>query len=236
MKNLRIKTQKEILLIEKACQFSDKIFDIIIKQIKLDLTEKELSLFIQSLIRKNGARISFRPIVAFGKNSFEPHHKANGTKLKKNQTILIDYGVKIEGYCSDMTRTLFMGKATKKQKRVYKTVLEAHQKAIDFLKLSIKDNGYINGKEVDKVARNYILSKGYPNIPHSLGHGIGKKVHELPRLSPKKNYLISQGNVFSVEPGIYIKDWGGVRIEDLVVLEEKGLRLLNHSSRDIIEL
>lgn len=225
--------RQEISLIEKACKLTDKTFEYILTKIKKGVTEKELSLEIQRFIRANGAGLSFRPLVSFGKNTAEVHHKPTDRKLKKNNIIILDFGAKIEGFCSDMTRTVFMGKATKKQKKIYSAVLKAQQKAVNFLSSDAKT---IMTSEVDKVARDYIILQGYPTIPHGLGHGIGKKVHEPPKISPKSKAILKPGMVFSVEPGIYIKNFGGVRIEDLVVLEKTGPRILTKSPKRIIEL
>lgn len=237
-------SSKEIALIEKACRLTDKTFDYILGEIKPGVTEKEISLKIRKFINKNGALLSFRSIVAFGKNSSEPHHKPTETKLKKADIVLLDFGAKIEGYCSDMTRTVFMGRATDKQKRIYRTVLKAQRRAIKFLmrvQPLIGTNSKGKGlnpsvKEVDKTARDYIISQGYTPMPHGLGHGIGKKVHERPKLSPKSKERLTLNMVFSVEPGIYLKNFGGVRIEDTVVLEKTGLRILTKSTKGIIEL
>lgn len=152
------------------------------------------------------------------------------------QFVLLDFGIKVDNYCSDMTRTIFYGKASNKQKKIYQTVLEAQTKAADFLNQQIKSKKKVIGKEVDQVARDYIISQGFPAIPHGLGHGIGLEVHEAPRLSPKSDDEITEGMVFSIEPGIYIPGYGGVRIEDLYVVEKSGLRQLTGSSKDIIEL
>lgn len=233
-----IKNPQEILLIEQACKLGDKTFDYILGKIKPGVTEKQIALGIMRFIRKNKAKLSFKPIVAFGKNSVAPHHRANDTKLKKGDIVLLDLGAKLNDYCSDMTRTVFMGKATSKQKKIYHTVLEAQQKAIEQLnnetmKQSLKG---IRASKIDSIARSYIISKGYPPMPHSLGHGVGKKVHEAPKLSPKSKKYLRENMVFSVEPGIYIAELGGIRIEDLVVLEKTGPRLLTNSPKHLIEL
>lgn len=236
--NLRlIKTYDEILKIEDACKLGDKAFDYVLKKIKLGISEKELAFEIEFFIKKHGADISFPPIVAFGKNSAIPHHQVTNNKLTNNQIVLLDFGVKYNNYCSDMTRTVFFGRPTPEQKRMYETVLEAQKLAIASL---TSDGGpersRRNSSEVDKIARNYIISKGYPTIPHSLGHGIGIDVHEAPHLSPKSKDILKEGMVFSIEPGIYIPNLGGVRIEDLVVLEKNNVRLLTHSPKNIIVL
>jgi Xaa-Pro aminopeptidase len=129
-----------------------------------------------------------------------------------------------------MTRVVFFGKPTTEQKKIYETVLQAQQKAIDML-------GTIrNASKIDSAARDYIVSKGYPSIPHSLGHGIGINVHELPHISPNSKNVLKDGMVFSIEPGIYLPNFGGVRIEDLIILEKAGPRLLTHSPKNIIEI
>lgn len=232
-----IKTKSEIAKIEKACQIGDKAFAYIIKKIICGITEKELSLEIQCFIRKNGAGLSFRPLVSFGKNTAEVHHKPTNRKLRRNDIIMLDFGVKIDGYCSDITRTIFMGKATEKQKRIYQTVLEAQKRAIGLLDSEFCIlNSKLKAKDVDKIARDYIIKVGFSPIPHGLGHGIGQKVHEPPKISPKSKAVLKRRMVFSIEPGIYLKNFGGVRIEDLVALEKTGPRLLTKAKRGLIKI
>lgn len=232
-----VKTNEEIDKIRKACKLADKTFEYILGKIKLGITEKELAKKINSFIRKNGASLSFRTIVAFGKNSSEIHHKTTLRKLKKGDIVMFDLGAKLDGYCSDITRTLFFGKATEEQKKVYQTVLKSHELAIQqFNNITIKQLKNIKASEVDKVARNYIVSQGYPTIPHSLGHGVGKIVHSGFKLSPKSKTILRTGMVFSIEPGIYLKGKFGVRIEDLVVLKENGIEVLTNSPKELIEL
>lgn len=157
---------------------------------------------------------------------------------------MLDFGAKINGYCSDMTRTVFFGKPDGRQKKMYDTVLQAQEEAVDFIakqqalliNFAVKNGKQIKAKDVDKVARAYIISKGFPTISHSLGHGVGLKVHEHPSLSPKSKDFLTEGMVFSIEPGIYIPNFGGVRIEDLFVLEKNGLRQITTSPKNIIQL
>lgn len=231
-----IKTSDEISKIEKACKLGDKTFDYVLKKIKLGISEKEVDNEIEFFIKRHGADISFPPIVAFGPNSAIPHHVPTAYKLQSNQIVLLDFGVKLNNYCSDMTRTIFFGKPSTEQKRMYETVLNAQQKSIEYLQKSHLRGGRMDSSEVDKLARNYIISQGYKTIPHSLGHGIGIDVHESPHLSPKSKDILKQGMVFSIEPGIYKPNFGGVRIEDLVVLEKNKLRPLTHSPKTIIKL
>lgn len=224
VKKLRsIKTKEEITKIEKACKIGDLAFAYILKKIKIGVSEKEIAGELEKIIKEHRAEISFPPIIAFGKNSAIPHHQTGDSKLEEGQIILLDFGAKLNGYCSDMTRTVFFGKPSERQKKIYETVLGAQQKAINFVKKQVK------AKAVDKVARDYIKSKGFPDIPHSLGHGIGLEVHEHPSLSPKSKDILKEGMVFSIEPGIYLPGFGGIRIEDLFVLEKNGLRQLTTS-------
>lgn len=249
------KSNEELDKIKKACKIGDLVFNYIIKKIKVGVSEKNIAGELENFIRKSGAILSFPPIVAFGKNSSIPHHQTSETVLSNNpgQFILLDFGVKISNYCSDMTRTVFFGKPNKKQIRMYEVVLKAQQEAVDFINGSIKSGKKIKASDVDKVARKYIRSEGFPDIPHSLGHGIGLEVHEHPSLSPKSKDYLKERMVFSIEPGIYIPDFGsprstrlatkrarveagGVRIEDLFVLEKTGLRQLTTSPKEIIQI
>lgn len=231
-----IKQKEEIEKIKKACQIGDLAFKFILTKIKLGVREKDIDRELEKFIKDQGSEFSFPAIVAFGKNSSVPHHQTGNTKLNSGDIVLLDFGVRWENYCSDMTRTIFFGEPSEKQKEIYRVVLEAQQKAAEFLNHKIKLGKKVTGAEVDKVAREYIRSKGYPDIPHSLGHGIGLEVHEHPYLSSKSKEEIKPGMVFSIEPGIYIPNFGGVRIEDLFVLEKNGLRQLTTSSKEIIQL
>ncbi len=232
-----VKKKSEIAKIKAACALGDKAFKFVLKKIKLGIREIELADELEMFVRKQGGRMSFNSIVAFGSHSAIPHHGSDQTKLNnKSQFILLDFGIKSENYCSDMTRTVFFGKANLKQKKMYQVVLDAQKRAAEFLDDRIKKGLKVVGKEVDQVARDYIISEGFPSIPHSLGHGIGLEVHEFPRLSPKSEDELIEGMVFSIEPGIYISGFGGVRIEDLYVIEKAGLRQLTNSHKKMIEI
>jgi len=228
--NRIIKTTNEIDLVKKACKIGDEAFDFIITKLKVGITEKEISDELTNFFKSKIADTSFKPIVAFGPNSSIPHHETSNIKLKRNQIVLLDFGVKINNYCSDMTRTVFFGRAPKEFIEMYNTVLKAQELAISSIKEGIKSS------VVDKSARDYILKQNYPNIIHSVGHGIGLEVHENPHISPNSKELLKNGMIFSIEPGIYIPKFGGVRIEDLVLLREGNAQLLSHSKREIIEI
>lgn len=215
-----IKTKDEIELIEKACQIGDKAYEYILKQVKEGISEKELAFKLEYFIKQKEADLSFPTIAAFGENSFAPHHQTGDKKLEKGEFVLLDFGVKFKNYCSDMTRTFVFGKPTKEQKKMIDTVLRASQKAIESVRNKACD--------VDKAARDYIKSQGYPDIPHSVGHGIGLEVHEHPHISKKSKEILKNGMVFSIEPGIYLQGFGGVRTENLFVLENNKIRKLTN--------
>ncbi len=235
-----IKTSDEIKLIEKTCKLGDEAFRFILKEIKSSLTEKQIAYRLENFIREKGADLSFATIIAFGENAAVPHHQTDDKKLKTNDLILIDFGVKLNNYCSDMTRTVFLGKATNEQRKVYETVLNSQQKAVSYLEscfLNLNSSEkIINSADVDRMARDYIMSSGFASIPHSLGHGIGIEVHEPPTLSPISQQSLTEGMVFSIEPGIYLPGKFGIRIEDLFVIEKNKLRRLTKSPNKLIEI
>lgn len=237
LRNLRIiKKNDEIKNIKLACKIGDQTFDFIVTKLKFGISEKEIANELEFFIKKKSADISFKPIVAFGKNSSAPHHLSGKSKLRNNEIVLLDFGVRVNNFCSDMSRTVFFGSASVEFKRMHKTVLEAQQKAIESLKSSIVNHKSVTGKQIDAVARNYIVKQNFPNIIHSVGHGIGIEVHEPPHLSPNSKDKIEKGMVFSIEPGIYIENYGGVRIEDLVLANKNNVELITHAKRNLIEL
>lgn len=226
----------EIDKIKKACEVGDKAFNYSLKRIKRGMTEKKFSYLLENFIRENGSEPSFPTIIAFGENAAIPHHKSSNRKLKKNEFILMDFGVKYENYCSDMTRTVFFGKTSDKEKNIYQTVKEAQEKAVAFIENKLKNKQEVKASEVDKVARDFIMKNKFPSIPHSLGHGIGLQVHESPSLSPRSKHLLTEGMVFSIEPGIYLPDKLGVRIEDIFTIQNGQLIQLTKSPHTLLEV
>lgn len=235
-----IKDEAEIARIKKACEIGDRAFSEIIKYIKLGITEKEIEIILERIIKNDKAEFSFPAIVAFGENSAVPHHKTGMRKLKLNEFVLLDFGVKFENYCSDMTRTVFYGRANEEQKKVYQTVLEAQNHAIKALDSCFLIHNSSPKKaaasQIDNAARSYITAKDYPSIPHSLGHGIGLEVHESPSLSPGSKDELRNGMVFSIEPGIYLPDKYGVRIEDLCAVQDNKLLSMTRSDKKFVEI
>lgn len=229
-----IKTKEEVELVKKACRTGDETFKFILTKIKKGISEKELMFLLENFIREKGFEPSFKTIVAFGENSAIPHHQTGERKLKSGDFVLLDFGVKFKNYCSDMTRTLVFGKASEKQMQIHQTVKEAQEKSFEYLKSNFKKN--IKAANLDEISRNWILKKGFPSIPHSLGHGIGIEVHEHPFLSLNSKEILKEGMVFSIEPGIYIPEFGGVRIEDLFVIEKNEVKQLTTSPKELIEI
>ena len=228
----RIKTARELEYIKQAEAIGDQVFTEILTFIKPGMTELEIAARIEYLLKVKGAQgLSFNAIVASGVNSSMPHAVPSRKKVEAGDFLTMDFGCVYEGYCSDMTRTIVIGKASEKQKEVYNTVLKAQQAALDFLKAGYK------GKEVDKVARDIIYGAGYEGcFGHGLGHSVGLHIHENPRLSMLEEDIIEASMTETVEPGIYIKGFGGVRIEDLVVVTESGCENFTHSEKSLIEL
>jgi Xaa-Pro aminopeptidase len=228
----RIKSPRELELIKQAEAIGDQVFTEILTFIKPGMSELEVAARIEYLLKLKGAQgLSFNAIVASGINSSMPHAVPSKKKIEVGDFLTMDFGCVYEGYCSDMTRTIVIGKASEKQKLIYNTVLKAQQAALDFLKAGYK------GKEVDKVARDIIYGAGYEGcFGHGLGHSVGLHIHENPRLSMLEEDIIEAGMTETVEPGIYIKGFGGVRIEDLVVVTETGYENFTFSDKSLIEL
>lgn len=228
----RIKTKEEIDLHRQAEHIGDIAFDEIIKEIRPGMTELEIAARLEYIMKMNGAeKLSFESIVASGVNSSKPHAEPGSKKVEPGDFITMDFGCVYEGYCSDMTRTVVLGKASKKQKEIYSTVLKAQLAVLDMLKPGLK------GKEYDKVARDIIYGAGYEGyFGHGLGHSVGLEIHEDPRFSMIEEDFIKAGMIMTVEPGIYLPEFGGVRIEDMVVITENGYENLAHSSKELLEL
>lgn len=233
LQHIRVrKKRNEIGDIRKACSISDDALRNVLPLIRIGMTEKELKFLLDQEIRRMGFEVAFPTIIAFGRNSAVPHHHTDTTKLNKNDTILIDFGSRNNGYCSDMTRTFFIGSPEPEMKKAYLAVLSAQKEAIHYIRSLLKKDETVYASDVDSVARDFLLSKGYPSFPHSLGHGIGLAVHEAPTISPSAESTLQDGMVFSVEPGIYFPDSYGIRIEDLYVIRENNLiRLTKFPSR-----
>jgi Xaa-Pro aminopeptidase len=226
------KTANELINIEHACKICDLCLKEILRTIKEGVSEKELAKKITLFLKANSDGIAFRSIVAFGENSNEIHHKVTGRKLKNGDVIMLDFGAKVNKMCSDITRTFFFGKITKEQRRTYNIVLSSQKKAIEYINSRFKIHDACKAYKVDEVARKYLKNHGL-DLPHSLGHGVGRKVHQSPKISPKSKSYLGEGFVFTIEPGVYLRTFG-VRIEDTVTIEKGRVKTLTNFPKEII--
>ena len=227
-----IKTADEIASIKQAAAIGDQALANILPLIKEGITERELAIELDYQMAKLGSEeVSFATILGFGERSALPHGIPSSRKLKQGDLILIDFGAVMNGYRSDMTRTFVFGKADAKQKHIYQLVQEAQQAAIDKLTEGI------SGQTLYEQSANILLSSDYKDYAgEGLGHGVGLQLHEQPFLGPDCKTIIEQGCVITIEPGIYIPGWGGIRIEDDVVLTENGLEIMTQAPKNLQEL
>lgn len=233
-KAMSVKTAAEIVNIKLACKAADEAFVELLPQIKEGMSENEVAALLEYLMRRHGASgASFDTICAFGANGSMPHHQTGNTKLKFGDAVLIDFGCKINGYCSDCTRTFLFGDYKKHDefKELYDKVLSAHMLVKERFKAGM------TGKEGDAIARDYLKKYDLAQyFSHSLGHSLGINIHESPNLSPKDESVFTDGMVFSDEPGIYIAGKLGIRIEDTVMLENGKVVSLTNSDKKLIVL
>lgn len=225
IKNLRaVKDPQELASIRTAIDISSNAFLHIVEMLKEGVFEREIALEMEFFMRQNGAdTIGFDIIIASGKRSALPHGKASAKRIEKGDFILIDFGSGFQGYHSDQTRTLVCGKPSLEQQKIYQIVKEAHDKAIAMVRPGIPIC------EVDAAARDHIRNQGYGEyFGHGTGHGIGLAVHEDPVVNFENKGLLQEGMVFTIEPGIYLPDWGGVRIEDMVLVTPHGAEVLTY--------
>ena len=213
-----VKTQDEIAKIIKAAEIIDDVFDYILGELKEGVTELEISDKIKAkVIELGGSDVSFPTIVAFGAGGCEPHHEPTDKKLEKGEFVTIDMGAIYEGYCSDFTRTIAFGEISDEQRKVYEIVLKAYKLGMD---------GVVEGagcKAVDALTRDYISLCGYgDNYIHGTGHGVGTEIHENPYVNTRSDETLKNNEVITIEPGIYIQDKLGVRIENMIIVGTKG--------------
>ncbi|BAB59699.1 XAA-pro dipeptidase [X-pro peptidase] [Thermoplasma volcanium GSS1] len=229
----KVKNEEELKKLKEAAKIGSEILPDVLNDLKEGVTEYEVASKIVYYMMRNGASgPSFDTIVAFGQNASMPHYSPGKAKLKKGDFVLMDYGAKYEGYCSDITRTVVFGKASEEQKEMYYTVKKAQEAGMNAIRSGA------NGKDVDAAARNVIDSTKYKGrFIHSLGHGVGLEVHDHPALSPSLDLPLKESMVVTVEPGVYVPGVGGVRIEDDVVVKKDGFeKITSAPTYELIEV
>ncbi|AFC29762.1 peptidase M24 [Paenibacillus mucilaginosus 3016] len=227
-----VKDEGELAVMQEAADLADRTFTHILDFLKPGVKELDIALEIEMFVRRNGAAsTSFETIVASGERSALPHGKASEKLIGNNEFVKLDYGAYYKGYCSDITRTVVLGTPSDKHREIYGIVLEAQMAALEAIRPGM------TGREADAVARDIITKYGYgDHFGHGLGHGLGMEVHESPRLSKLGDTVLKPGMTVTVEPGIYLPGFGGVRIEDDIVITDQGNRRLTHSDKDLIVL
>ena len=225
-----VKNKGELANIMKAQRISEKVLRYAVAKLRTGVSEIEVANFIKKSFVKFGAPVlAFSPIVSFGKNTANVHHEPSKMKLKRGDMIMLDFGCTVNQYCSDMTRTYFLGEPNSRHKKIYLAVLEAQSRVIKRLQ-----RGERRAKVIDKIARDFLNKKfGAKKFPHGLGHGIGTVIHEWPNFKPKSEDILPAGTVMTIEPGIYIKGFGGVRIEDMVLITAEGCKNLTNVPKDL---
>lgn len=220
-----IKSGQEISLLKKAAEITWKGYLKIISLLKEGITEEELALEFEFFCRKEGAsKLAFDPIIAFGENSAYPHYRSGKSKLKKDQLVLVDVGATFEEYHGDMTRTYFFGKKDPRLEKMQSQVYQAYQLAFEAAKIGVKV------KVLDEIVHDYFKKEGVDSLfVHSLGHGVGLEIHEYPRLrfdGVDQEVILEKNMVFTIEPGLYLPEVGGIRYENTVVMTDQGASLL----------
>jgi Xaa-Pro aminopeptidase len=227
-----VKDEAELAALRVAVRLADRAFGHILSFIKPGVSERDVALELEFFMRKNGAeKAAFDIIVASGPRSALPHGRAGDRLIAAGDFVTMDFGAVYDGYHSDITRTIVVGKATARQREIYNLVHAAQHAGLKAVAAGR------TGREVDEAARRVIGDAGYGDcFGHGLGHGVGLAIHEGPRLSPSGDEVLTPNMTVTVEPGVYLPDWGGVRIEDTVVVTADGVQILTASSKELIQL
>ncbi len=225
------KTPPEIALLEEAARITDQVTGSVLAQARAGMTEIEIGRLIDDAIQGAGAQLSFPSLVQAGPASADPHHRPAPTRLRRGDLLLLDFGAAVGGYCADTTRTVSCGIPSPEQQRVFDLVLRAHDRAIAAVRPGVTTGA------IDEAARGVIRDGGHAeHFLHRVGHGLGLEDHEAPSLDPGSTLVVEEGMVFTIEPGVYLPGWGGVRIEDDLVVTPDGYRLLTRAARELVPL
>lgn len=222
-----VKSADELARIRAACRLADACFEHVLRLIQPGVREYDLGLEIEFFFRRSGANLAFEPIVVSGERSARPHGRASEKKLEPGDFLTLDFGAELDGYCSDLTRTVVIGPAGERHRKTYESVARAQTAALESMRPGIA------AKEVDRISRE-AMGELAEYFGHGLGHGLGSVVHDGGRMSSSSDDVLEVGQVWTVEPGTYIPGFGGVRIEDDVVVTENGVEILTHAPKELI--
>lgn len=226
-----IKTPEEIEKIRRACAAADACFDNVQRMIQPGVREYDIALDIEFFFRRQGLELAFPVIAVSGEKSARPHGHPGEKVLERGDFVTLDFGAKVDGYCSDITRTVVVVEASDRHREVYNQVLKAELAAIEAMRPGAR------ARDIDALARQVLDEKGLAGyFGHGLGHGLGRLVHDAGRMNATSETVLQAGQVWTVEPGVYIEGFGGVRIEDDVVVTEDGVEVLTHSPKELLLL
>lgn len=228
-----VKDADELATMRRSAEITDQAFQHVLGFIKPGVTEREVALELEFTMKRLGAEgLAFETIVASGERSSLPHGQPTDRVIRTGDLVTMDFGALYQGYCADMTRTVMVGEPSAKQREIYAIVLEAQKRGVAACRAGI------TGKELDEVCRGYIREKGYgDHFGHGTGHGVGRFIHEGPKVNVRgEQDLLQAGMVVTIEPGIYLPGWGGVRVEDMVLVTETGCEVLSKSPKELIIL
>lgn len=228
-----VKDADELMWARRAATLTDDALDHVLGIIRPGMREIDVALELEVYMRSNGSEgLAFEPIVASGPNSSKPHAGISLREIEPGDFLTMDLGARMGGYCADLTRTVVVGaKATPRQREIYDAVLAANEAGLAACRAGVE------ARSVDAAARELLTARGFGEyFGHSLGHGVGLEVHENPRLAPKSDEILRTGQLVTIEPGVYLPGFGGVRIEDLVAVEEGGCAILSHARKELIEI
>jgi Xaa-Pro aminopeptidase len=226
-----VKSSDEVAKIRAACGLADACFDHMLRMVQPGVCEYDIGLEIEFFIRRQGAELAFVPVVVSGARSARPHGRASEKLLEVGDFLTLDFGARLDGYCSDITRTVVVGRADERHREIYDAVLQAQMASVSAMRPGAQ------AKDIDAAAREVLATKDLARyFGHGTGHGLGREVHDAGRMNPSSSVVLEPGQVWTVEPGVYIEGFGGVRIEDDVVVNQTGVEVLTKSTKEFLVL